>query len=89
MSEGWYWDKGDPSVGIFGDQWVHEDCNVLAGPGYGDVQGVEDDGKQIGDVASDGTVVMLHHLKCKDCREETFVESVEFVGVEEEEEAAA
>lgn len=28
IPEGWSYDEGDPSVGIFGHQWVHEACEL-------------------------------------------------------------
>lgn len=64
---GWSYDKGDPSAGIFGDQWVHEDCTALAGPGHGELEGCSEIDQRIGDPDEHGLVLISTTVNCHDC----------------------
>lgn len=83
LPEGWWLEKGDPSVGIFGDQWIHDYCLVLQGPGNDETQGVEETTKQVADADRHGMAVVTYSLNCKDCGQQTVFDNEEFVGVPE------
>jgi len=51
LPPGWSYEGPDPSVGIFGEEFVHEDCPTLAGPGYEMI----------------GVTQTEHSLSCNDC----------------------
>jgi len=71
IPEGWSYEEGDPSVGIFGGQWIHEACEwpndeppevysrawsaILSGSG------------------SSRTVLVTTILDCSGCGEEAFI----------------
>lgn len=67
IPKGWYLERGDPSVGIFGHEWVHEDCNVVAGPGNGDLEGCSEIDQRIGDPDERGLVLISTTVNCHDC----------------------
>lgn len=81
--EGWFLDRGDPSVGIFGEEWVHEDCPIVQGPGNGETKGSDHESKQITRPDYHGMSQFSHILTCKDCGEQVVFDTEEFLGVEE------
>lgn len=85
--EGWGYEGPDESVGIFGEQWTHEDCEVLTGPGHDEYKGVEMSETQIGkwgSVDSNGMAMFVRTLKCNDCGQKVSFNTVEFMGLDEE-----
>lgn len=81
--QGWFYEAGDPSVGIFGGEWVHEDCTVLQGPGSDEAKGVDDTERQVDEPNYNGVAQVAHLLTCKDCGQEVVFEVDELVGVPE------
>lgn len=69
LPPGWSYEDGDPGVGIFGGEFVHEDCTTLAGPGY-ELRGVKQ---------SEGL------LTCEDCGQKVAYEDPDFIGEPDEE----
>lgn len=70
--EGWVYEQGDPSVGIFGDAWYHDDCGpVIADPAR-ESHEVEQFEVTVVRV-SDHTVRTLYRLVCADCAAEVEV----------------
>lgn len=86
MPEGWSYDGPDESVGIFGEEFNHEDCagTMFVGPGNDEILGVEHFEQQLGSPDHTGVVEVGHRLTCKDCGAWTIFQTREFVGVEEE-----
>ena len=72
----WVFETGDPSVGIFGDYWIHEACPVPE-PEVGDIPEVE-----VTEIAServdDQTVRRLFKLHCPACGQSTEATSDEW-----------
>lgn len=61
--EGWSYEVGDPSVGIFGEGWVHEACPVEAPDPDHEPDQVVLSTERI----DDQTVRYLYRLTCYDC----------------------
>lgn len=70
IPEGWAYDEGDPSVGIFGHSWVHEACEWKNGE-----QPVVYDREWSAIFSGSGsnrTVMVTTILDCSGCGEEAF-----------------
>lgn len=80
--EGWSFEGPDPSVGIFGEEWTHEDCEVLTGPGNDECKGVTVNEIQ-GKPDNHGLALVNRQLVCVDCGEKASFTYVEYVGVDE------
>ena len=81
LPEGWSYEGPDPSVGIFGEEWFHDDCKMVNGPGNAECQGVTVN--EIQGLPDDhGLAVVSRQLCCVDCGEKVSFVFVEFVGVE-------
>lgn len=87
---GFVYEDGDPSVGIFGGAWVHEDCPSsvphLDGPGLDVI------GQMLAVVRKDElTIRTWSVLTCTDCAQQTLVYDDDFspsdAAVEEQERA--
>ena len=83
IPDGWSYEGPDPTVGIFGEQWIHEDCTSLAGPGDGEMLGVDKTENQTSEIDAHGMAEVVHHLVCQDCAETATFATQEYFGVEE------
>jgi len=83
IPEGWSVECGDPSVGIFGETWTHEDCTAVQGPGNGDLLGVDHFERKLGRPDDKGMAAFRHTLLCEDCGALAFFDVLESVGLEE------
>jgi len=82
-NEDWGYEGPDESVGIFGEEFIHEGCTMVVGPGNDEILGVEHYEEQLGVPDHTGVVEVGHRLTCKDCGAWTIFQTKEFVGVEE------
>lgn len=79
---GWYFETGDPSVGLFGTGWVHEDC-----PEPDEFELEDADCVHLATwVDAHGCATFWYLLTCRDCAEQRLVIDYDYyVGLPEDE----
>lgn len=79
MNRGFTFDAGDPSVGLFGHEWLHEECPAPDGP---DEEVIE---QELATVRIDGMTIRTYWLlTCADCAQQVIVSEDDWSPTEDE-----
>lgn len=79
---GWYFETGDPSVGLFGGGWVHEDC-----PAADEYELLDAECLPLATwVKPTGEATFWYLVTCLDCAQQRVVLDYDYVGPPDDDE---